>query len=166
MIKALKVRIAMALAVSVVVSVFAGAAVGSVAGSECTKDTLRGARETFNTGIQRNNLEAIARVLDRDVVLVTGTDSDQFIGRDRQIEIWASDADDPARLIYKRETTEVSLSPLYPIAMELGLWTGASPDGDEVGGEYSAKWRCENKRWLLEAEIFMTTRCTGKVCTE
>ena len=166
MIKARRFRVTRILAVSVTTGFFTVGAVGSETLGECSTDALRDARETFNAGIRENDLEAIARVLDRDVVLVTGTDSDQFIGRDRQIEIWASDADDPARLIYKRETSEVSLSPLYPIAMELGLWTGASPDGDEVGGEYSAKWRCENKQWLLEAEIFMTTRCTGKVCTE
>lgn len=156
----------MPLAVSAAASFFTLGAVGSVAAGECSTATLRDARETFNAGIRGNDLDAIAEVLDRDVVLVTGTDSDQFIGRDRQIEIWASDADDPARLIYRRETSEIRLSPLYPIAMELGLWTGASPTGDEVGGEYSAKWRCEDERWLLEAEIFMTTRCTGELCTE
>ncbi|WOJ94769.1 nuclear transport factor 2 family protein [Congregibacter variabilis] len=166
MIKVLKVRSVMALAVSAAAGVFTVGAANSVTAAECTTESLRDARETFNTGIRENDLEAIALVLDRDVVLVTGTDSDQFIGRDRQIEIWASDADDPARLIYKRETSEVSLSPLYPIAMELGRWTGASPIGDEVGGEYSAKWRCTSDQWLLEAEIFMTTRCTGTLCTD
>ncbi|EED33693.1 conserved hypothetical protein [gamma proteobacterium NOR5-3] len=132
--------------------------------SRCTAQVLQNARDTFNQAIQSNDLDAMAKLLDPDVVLVTGTDSDQFIGRDRQLKLWGSDAEDPNRLTYLRESTEVSLSPLHPIAMELGLWTGSSADGDEVGGEYSAKWRCENGHWLLEAEIFMTTRCSGELC--
>lgn len=132
----------------------------------CTAEEVRAARDSFNNAIQDDDLDAMAAIFDEDVVLITGTDSDVFIGRGRQIKLWRSDVGDPNRLAYLRETTEVRLSPLYPIARESGLWKGVAQSGDEVGGEYTAKWRCEGTRWLLEAEIFTTTRCSGALCDQ
>jgi ketosteroid isomerase-like protein len=143
--------------------IVSGARAESHAG-DCSADGLRSARERFNQAIVGNDTQAMAGLFDPDVVLVTGTDSDRFIGRDSQLALWRSDIDDAERLIYRRETTRLSLSPLHPIAMEAGRWTGRARNGDELGGEYSAKWRCEEDRWMLEAEMFMTTRCSGGLC--
>jgi hypothetical protein len=86
------------------------------------------------------------------------------VGRKSQLALWRSDFEDADRFIYVRATSDVLLSPLHPIAMESGLWTGTATDGSEVGGDYSAKWRCVDDQWVLEAEIFMTTRCDGAAC--
>jgi ketosteroid isomerase-like protein len=151
------------LAALIVVFLVSGARAENHQG-ECSADDLRSARESFNQAIVGNDTQAMAGLFAPDVVLVTGTDSDQFIGRDSQLALWRSDIDDAERLIYRRETTQLSLSPLHPIALEAGRWTGRARNGDELGGEYSAKWRCEEDRWMLEAEIFMTTRCSGGLC--
>jgi ketosteroid isomerase-like protein len=130
----------------------------------CTSDGLRDARDRFNHAIRHDDLDTIAAILAEDVALVTGTDSTLFVGRESQLALWRSDFEDADRFIYLRATSNVLLSPLHPIAMESGLWTGTAPDGSEVGGDYSAKWRCVDDQWLLEAEIFMTTRCDGAAC--
>lgn len=151
------------LAALLAIFIVSGARAESHAG-DCSADDLRSARERFNQAIVSNDSRAMAGLFDPDVLLVTGTDSSQFMGRDTQIALWQSDIGDQDRLTYRRETTQLSLSPLYPIAMETGRWTGRAQNGDELGGEYSAKWRCDANNWMLEAEIFMTTRCTGGLC--
>ncbi|WOJ96996.1 nuclear transport factor 2 family protein [Congregibacter brevis] len=141
----------------------ASASVGSIAES-CTDQGVRDARTAFNVAIRDDDLDAMAGLFDEDIVLVTGTDSDLFVGRAQQLDLWRSEVGDADRLSYLREATHVEVSPLSAIALESGVWTGKATSGDEVGGEYSAKWRCQDARWMLEAELFMTTRCTGTMC--
>ncbi len=127
---------------------------------------IRAARDAFNRAIADKNVEAIAGVLADDVILVTGTDSDIFNGRAAQVDLWRSDFERPERLIYVRSPECVSLSPLYPIAVETGAWHGAPEKGgaDYVGGIYTAKWRNVENRWTLEAETFATMNCGGALC--
>ncbi|MFK8042494.1 nuclear transport factor 2 family protein [Congregibacter sp.] len=146
------------------VTLFSNAvSVGSVA-EPCTVQGVRDARVAFNVAIHDDDLDAMAELFDEDIVLVTGSGSDLFVGRTQQLDLWRSEVGDANRLSYLRESTRVEVSPLYPIALEAGVWTGKASSGDEVGGEYSAKWRCEDARWMLEAELFMTTRCSGALC--
>ncbi|WP_439106105.1 nuclear transport factor 2 family protein [Congregibacter sp.] len=144
--------------------VLAGLSSANALAQDCSSAGVSKARTAFNHAIRDDDLDAMARIFDDNLVLVTGSDSDVYLGRDRQLEIWRSDVSDPNRLRYVRETTAVEMSPLYPIAMESGLWTGSAPGGDEVGGQFTAKWRCDDGQWRLEAEIFMTTRCSNSLC--
>lgn len=124
------------------------------------------ARAAFNNAIADAEIEPIADVLADAALLISGTDSDQFIGATAQIDIWRADFRDEKRLIYARKTGCVKLSPLYPIAMEEGVWRGAPEgnDADFVGGVYAAKWRLIDGVWRIEAETFMTTECGGAFC--
>lgn len=142
----------------------AAAVADTLAASDCKAEGVQFARTAFNNAIKEDDMEVMAKLFDESVVLVTGTDSDVFIGKEKQLELWRSEMGDSDRLAYVRATTSVRVSPLYPIAMESGLWTGKAKTGDEVGGEYSAKWRCEGQQWVLEAELFVTTRCAGALC--
>jgi hypothetical protein len=48
--------------------------------------------------------------------------------------------------------------------MERGEWTGTwtEPDGPlEIGGTYLAQWRKVDGQWMIQAELFVPTRCTG-----
>lgn len=131
---------------------------------DCTSDAVRHARELFNQAIANDDFAAMESILAEDVVLVTGTDSGVFKGRAVQIELWRSDVGREDRLRYVRRLQTVSVSPMHPLALEAGEWTGTAADGSEVGGAYTAKWRCEAGGWALEAELFMTTRCAGRLC--
>ena len=128
---------------------------------------LRAQRATFNDAIAEKNVAAIASVLAEEVVLITGTDSDQFHGRAQQLELWRQDFASPERLVYTRTPECIELSGRFPIALERGHWRGERADGaDFAAGRYSAKWRHDGSAWQLEAEIFMTDRCSASICPE
>lgn len=126
------------------------------------------AREAFNKAIVEGQPEGVAEALAEDVLLVTGTDSDVYRGREAQVDIWAEDFKDPDRIVYIRTPNCLSASSLYPIAMEFGTWRGAVPgdDANTLTGRYSAKWREAQDQWRLEVETFITLGCTGALCPE
>ena len=130
-------------------------------------DALRAQRATFNDAIVEKNVAAIESVLAEEVVLITGTDSDQFLGRAEQLELWRRDFESPDRLVYVRTPECIELSGRFPIALERGHWRGAQADGaDFAAGHYTAKWRHYGNAWQLEAEIFMTDLCSASICPE
>jgi ketosteroid isomerase-like protein len=124
------------------------------------------ARDAFNRAIAVKDAGAIRAVLAKDVILVTGTDSSTIVGRDAQVAVWQEDFDADHRAVYVRTPTCVALSPLAPIALEIGTWRGVDtrPPHDEVAGIYTAKWRRTADGWQLEAEIFATQSCSGSYC--
>lgn len=138
------------------------------AASDAAARSIVEARAAFNSAIAEAEIEPIADVLGDAALLISGTDSDQFIGSAAQLDIWREDFRDEKRLIYARRTACVTLSPLYPIAMEEGVWRGAPEgnDADFVGGVYVAKWRLIDDAWRIEAETFMTTECGGALCPQ
>jgi ketosteroid isomerase-like protein len=127
---------------------------------------LLAARHAFNNAIATEDADAIRAVLTADVILVTGTDSTSILGRDAQVTVWQEDFDAKQRVIYVRDATCVSISPLAPIALEIGEWRGIGTElpHDQVAGRYAAKWRRMAGRWQLEAEIFSTESCSGAYC--
>lgn len=132
-------------------------------------DALQAQRQVFNEAIRTGSIEPVDEVLAEDVLLVTGTNSDQFIGRAAQLEIWRQDFDSPTRMVYLRTPDCIQLSPLLAIALEQGHWRGEpiNENGGEqtfAAGRYSAKWRHDGTAWRLEAELFMTEACGGSAC--
>lgn len=131
-----------------------------------TATAIIGARTAFNRAILEGDMNAIASALSDEVVLITGTDSDIYQGREAQVALWQSELNDPARLMCERTPQCIRPSPLYPIASEAGSWR-CYANGDEennVTGEYSAKWRQTAGDWRVEAETFTTTGCIGTFC--
>ena len=139
-------------------------------GSECSVNTgstaIRDARSEFNLAIADRDIDSIQALLSNDVVLITGTDSDVFIGREEQLNLWISDFTNDSRLIYLRSPNCIKLSNLHPIAMEYARWRGARPASDKnfVGGDYVAKWRLIDDHWTIDAETYMTNECGGSLC--
>ena len=127
---------------------------------------VRAARTAFNQAIRDEDIDAIAGLLAPQVTLVTGTDSALFNGREAQLSIWREDFEAAERAVYERATDCVSVSPLFPIALESGRWRGQRTDnpGAFAAGVYSAKWRAVDGEWKLEAEIFSTESCGGSMC--
>jgi ketosteroid isomerase-like protein len=130
-----------------------------------TADAIGGQRETFNAAIRDADIETIGRILSRDVVLVAGTHSDRFIGRDEQLNIWKQDFDSgEGRLVYVRTPNCIVASEITDMAMEYGRWRGENDAGDFAAGSYTAKWRFMDGAWRLEVEVFMTENCGGAAC--
>jgi ketosteroid isomerase-like protein len=121
---------------------------------------IRLARAAFNRALAHRDLDAVAALLSREVVLVTGTDSAVLSGRKAQLLAWKREfaAGPETRTLYTRTPDTILPSPSHPIAMEHGRWQGAKADSGQViaSGTYSAKWRQSATGWLLEAEIFLT----------
>lgn len=125
-------------------------------------------RTVFNEAIAARDIEAIADLLAQDVVLVTGTDSIVFAGREAQLATWRDDFGDRRRAVYVRTPDCIRVFSVTPIALEYGSWRGEREMGRDhfATGRYSAKWRRIDGAWRLEAEIFATEACAGDLCPE
>jgi len=106
-------------------------------------------RQSFNRAIEAADLDTIAGVLSEDVLLITGTDTDLYSGREAQVELWRSDFASSERLVYVRTPECIQVSERFPIALERGRWRGEPKDGRSgvVQGGYSAKWRHGGDAW-------------------
>lgn len=118
------------------------------------------ARAGFNRALAHKDLDAIAQVLTRDCLLVTGTDSAVLSGRKAQLAAWKREfaASPDSRTLYTRTPETILPSPSHPIAMEHGQWQGANAASGQIiaSGTYSAKWRLEGAQWRIEAELYLT----------
>lgn len=118
---------------------------------------IRAARAAFNRAIVQGDAAAIAPILARDCVMLTGTDSAVIAGRLAQVKVWRREFAAPIRDIYLRSPEAFDVSAIAPIAMEHGSWTATGPDGDcTATGTYAAKWREVAGEWVIEAEVFVT----------
>lgn len=120
---------------------------------------IRARRAAFNRAIAESDAAAIAPLLTRDCVMVTGSDSAVIAGRNAQVKVWKSQfcvAGDP--VIYVRMPERIVLSQTEPLAMEQGNWRGFEKTGgnDIANGTYCAKWRLIGGEWMIEAEVFVT----------
>ncbi len=125
-------------------------------------------RTAFNEAIAARQIEVIADVLADDVVLVTGTDSVVFAGREAQLATWRDDFGDGRRAVYVRTPDCIRVFSVTPIALEYGHWRGereVARDNFAIG-RYTAKWRRIDGAWRLEAEIFATEACAGDFCPD
>ena len=63
-----------------------------------------------------------------------------------------------------RTPTTIDVYVPWAVASERGEWTGGwtEPDGKmTIGGTYLAQWRKVDTVWLIQAELFVPTRCRG-----
>jgi ketosteroid isomerase-like protein len=116
---------------------------------------IRLRRAAFNAAIAAGDAGAIAPILAEDTVMVTGTDSAVIAGRKAQIAVWKREFAGRDRMIYVRTPERIELSPVEPIAMEYGRWSGDG-GGMSAAGSYAAKWREARGQWVIEAEIYLT----------
>lgn len=129
---------------------------------------IQAQRNAFNAALADEDAATIASVLDQDVLLITGTDSVLFSGRQAQVDLWSGNFQSDERLVYVRTPECIQVSQRFPIALERGRWRGQHQDGRPgvVQGAYSAKWRHDGEDWRLEVEIFMTAECDESICPE
>lgn len=145
---------------------------GASSSNDCADDAsaqaVQAQRSAFNAAIADEDAATIASVLAEDVLLITGTDSDLYSGREVQVELWRSDFAPSERLVYVRTPECIQVSERFPIALERGRWRGEPESGGPgvVQGSYSAKWRHDGAAWRLEVEVYMTEECSPSICPE
>ena len=124
---------------------------------------IRAARDQSNAAIAKHDLDGISAVWMDDVHVVSST-SAQAAGKNANRERMAAQFKNRPDTIYVRKPVTIEVYPQWSVASERGEWTGkwSEPDGAlEIGGTYQAQWRKINGRWLIQAELFVPTHCTG-----
>ena len=124
---------------------------------------IRAARAQSNRSIAAHDVAGIARHWLPDVHIVTST-STQGTGKDLNGQRMADQFTRRPDTVYVRTPATVEVFTAWNVASERGEWTGqwAEPDGVvRVRGTYLAQWRKVNGTWLIQAEVFVPTACTG-----
>jgi ketosteroid isomerase-like protein len=142
----------------------ATAAPGTARQGPSAHDTaIRAARAASNAAIAAHDISGIARHWATDVHIVTSTSAQgtgHAVNGQRMAQQFARRPD----TIYVRTPALVDVLAAWGVASERGEWTGrwTEPDGVvQVSGTYMAQWRTVNGTWLIQAEVFVPTACTG-----
>lgn len=134
-------------------------------------ETIRDLRLAQNRAIRAQDLQAIAEVLEAEVVAVSGIGI-HVIGRDAYVDAYESDFRALENVVYTRNPQAIELSTVdtglaQRIAAESGTWTGSfvTPRGPaQMRGVYSAMWRKRDGRWRINSELFVSLSCSGAGC--
>ena len=128
---------------------------------------IRAARADSNQAIARHDVPGIAKHWMPNVSIVTSTgahDDDKNTNAGRMGAQFTRRPD----TVYVRTPSAIDVFAAWSVASERGEWTGrwTEPDGVvQIAGTYLAQWRKVNGVWLIQAEVFVPTRCTGsKYC--
>jgi len=128
------------------------------------RTAIEQARLRQNAAIARGDLNEIAAYWTEDVTICRGLGA-QLAGKSAYRELFAADANSPARVVYQRRATSIEVSSIWPLAFETGQWEGhlGSERGPAViGGRYSAQWVKRDDRWLIRSEVFVALEGSGE----
>jgi ketosteroid isomerase-like protein len=128
-----------------------GASASAQSHSAADARAIRTARLAQNAAMAAGDVDLAARWWTEDVTIRRG--------------LGAGVSSDTA-LVYWRTTTDVSVSPAWPLAFETGTWTArvAGKGPSLITGRYSAQWVKRSEQWLIRAEVFVALKCTGRGC--
>jgi uncharacterized protein (TIGR02246 family) len=127
------------------------------------EEMIRAARARSNAAIAAHDPAAIARVWMEDVHVVSST-STQTAGRAANQQRMAQQFSNRPDTIYVRRPTAIDVYAPWAVASERGEWAGTwtEPDGTfTIVGSYLVQWRKVDGQWLIQAELYVPTRCGG-----
>jgi ketosteroid isomerase-like protein len=126
---------------------------------------VREARARSNAAIRAHDPIAMARLWMDDVHVVRSTGA-QVAGRERNQQRMAEQFAARPDTIYVRQPSSIDVYLPWAMASERGDWTArwTEPDGIvDMSGTYMAQWRRIGGVWLIQAELYVPTRCTGSM---
>ena len=130
---------------------------------------IREARARSNAAIAAHDPAAMARVWMPDLHVVSST-SAQVAGREANQQRMSRQFANRPDTLYVRTPTTIDVFAPWAVASERGQWTGrwTEPDGlMTIGGTYLAQWRKIDGQWLIQAELYVPTTCSGsRYCKE
>jgi ketosteroid isomerase-like protein len=130
---------------------------------------IREARARSNAAIAAHDPVAMARLWMDDVHVVRSTGA-QVAGREGNQQRIAQQFATRPDTIYVRQPSAIDVYLPWAMASERGEWTGrwTEPDGIvDTAGTYMAQWRRVEGQWLIQAELYVPTRCSGsRYCTQ
>lgn len=128
--------------------------------------SIRSARIAQNGAIAAGDLDRTAAYWTDDVTVRRGLGS-PMTGKAEVRKAFEPPKPPDANIVYQRLTTDVSVSPQWPLAYESGTWEGhlnTLTGAVVIGGQYSAQWVKRNGRWLIRSEVFVALTCSGVGC--
>jgi ketosteroid isomerase-like protein len=138
-------------------------AAASVGAQTTDERAIRAARDRSNRAIAAHDLDGMAAIWLPEFHSVSSRNA-QSNGRDSAradfAQIFATRRD----VVYLREPTTITVNTAWGQAGESGRWTGSWTQADgvtRVGGIYFAKWKRVGAQWMLLAETFVQTTCSG-----
>jgi ketosteroid isomerase-like protein len=130
---------------------------------------IREARARSNAAIRAQDPVAMAGLWMDDVHVVRSTGA-QVAGRERNQQRMAQQFAIRPDTIYVRQPSAIDVYLPWAMASERGEWTArwTEPDGAvDMAGTYLAQWRRIDGVWLIQAELYVPTRCAGsRYCGE
>lgn len=124
---------------------------------------IRAARAESNQAFARRDLAGASRHWLPEFTIITSR-NERNVGRDSARVALGRTFASRANVVFVREPDRIEVNETWGHAAESGRWTGRWSDSygsTRVGGSYFAKWRKVNDRWMLLAEVFVQTTCTG-----
>jgi ketosteroid isomerase-like protein len=149
--------------VLVACAAFDGSHLRAASQQSADEQLIREARARSNAAIAAHDPVAIGRVWMESVHVVTST-SVQATGRELNQQRMARQFASRPDTIYIRRPIAIDVYPQWAVASERGEWTGqwTEPDGPLViDGTYLVQWRKVDGQWLIQAELYVPTRCSG-----
>jgi ketosteroid isomerase-like protein len=142
-----------------VVSIAAVASPGDAA-------AIRVARVAQNDAIAAGDLDRAASFWTADVTVRRAL-GQALAGREDARRALEPPPAPAPRLVYRRVTARVEVSPKWPLAFETGTWEGHLGTGGGptvIGGGFSAQWVKRDGSWLIRSEVFVALTCAGVGC--
>ena len=126
---------------------------------------IRAARLAQNAAMAAGDVDRAARWWTEDVTIRRGLGTG-LSGIEAYKGIMERAPVSDTALVYWRTTTDVNVSPAWPLAFETGTWTArvAGKGPSLITGRYSAQWVKRDERWLIRSEVFVALNCSGKGC--
>ena len=126
---------------------------------------IRAARLAQNAAMAAGDVDRVARWWTDDVTIRRGLGTG-LSGIEAYKGIMERAPVSDTALVYWRTTTDVNVSPTWPLAFETGTWTArvAGKGPSLITGRYSAQWVKRDERWLIRSEVFVALTCAGKGC--
>jgi len=141
------------------------AGIAETGGTQLVGDeaTIRAARARSNRAIEAHDLETLSSFWTESFQIVTSR-SARTSGRAANRDDMRQHFEALPDVVYVREPTEVTIYEPWAMAFERGTWKGSWTEQAgrvQIGGDYAAKWRKIEGRWLIDSELFSPTFCSG-----
>jgi len=130
------------------------------------EEQIRKERAGYNDAIARHDVSGIVSFLDEDYQITTSL-GQLLQDRDAEASSWEDLIASRQELLYVRTPESIEISSNYPLAAEVGVWTGrwSTDDGTvKTGGRYAAMWRRVDGTWKVRSELFVALYCEGSSC--
>lgn len=138
---------------------------GAAQPAPLTQAAVRAARARSNSAIAARDTTTLVALVSPSYHSVSSRNA-HTDGRGGALTSWRQQFASHADVSYVRTPRNVRIFAPWQMAEEVGTWVGRWRETDGavvIRGSYAAKWRRTDGVWLLEAEVFTPTTCTGSV---